>query len=201
MQNNNRLMIGVTGSIASGKSSFCRILKEYGFESINSDEIVSELYQKDGTAYRAIVALGIDNLKKENGEIDKENLRKLIFNDPVMKQKIEALVHPLVLEEINSRVQKSIKTKFVIEVPLLFEAKLEKIFNLIVSVFAEKETIIKNTEKKYNITRLEAEKILSSQMDIEEKMKKSDFVIMNTGTIEDLRVKALELLEKLACFI
>jgi dephospho-CoA kinase len=200
MQNNNRLMIGVTGSIASGKSSFCRILKEYGFESINSDEIVSELYQKDGTAYRAIVALGIDNLRKENGELDKENLRKLIFNDPVMKQKIEALVHPLVLEEINSRIQKSIKTKFVIEVPLLFEAKLEKIFNLIVSVFAEKETIIKNTEKKYNITRLEAEKILSSQMDIEEKMKKSDFVIMNTGTIEDLRVKALELLEKLACF-
>ena len=193
----NKLIIGVTGSIASGKSSFCHILKDLGFELINSDEIVNELYQKDGTAYKAITALGIDNITKNDGEINKENLRMLIFNDPVMKQKVEALVHPLVIDEIQSRIQKSLKTNFAVEVPLLFEAGLQSMFPCIVTVFAEKENILSNTEKKYGIKRAEAEKILSSQMDIEEKMKRSNFVIMNTGTIDDLREKAESLLEKL----
>lgn len=197
MQDNNRLMIGITGSIASGKSSLCRIFNDLGFEIINSDEIVNELYQKGSTAYKAITSLGIQGLKKENGEIDKKNLRKIIFSNPLIKQKIEALVHPLVVDRINSIIQKSPKTKFAVEVPLLFEAKLEKMFPFIVSVFAEKETILRNIEKKYGITRPEAERILSSQMDITEKMKKSDFVVMNTGTLEDLRIEALKLLEKL----
>jgi dephospho-CoA kinase len=168
-----------------------------GFVLIKSDQIVSELYQKDGVAFRAITALVIEGVKKENGDIDKEVLRRTIFNDPVMKQKIEALVHPLVVDEINSKIQKSLRSKFAVEVPLLFEARLEKTFPFIVTVFAEKETILRNIEKKYSITRPEAEKILSSQMDIREKMKKSNFVIMNTGTMEDLRIKAGELLEEL----
>ena len=193
----NKLIIGVTGSIASGKSSFCHILKDLGFELINSDEIVNELYQKDGTAYKAITALGIDNITKNDGEINKENLRRLIFNDPAMKQKVETLVHPLVIDEIQSRIQKSLKTNFAVEVPLLFEAGLQSMFPCIVTVFAERESLLSNTEKKYGITRAEAEKILSSQMDIEEKMKRSNFVIMNTGTIDDLREKAESLLEKL----
>jgi len=197
MQNKTKLMIGITGSIASGKSSFCRILNDLGFEVINSDEIVSELYHKDGTAYKAITALGIDGVTNKNGDIDKESLRKAIFNDPVMKRKIEALVHPLVVEEIQSRIQNSHKERFAVEVPLLFEAGLGDLFPFIVTVFAQKGTILKNTQEKYGISKEEAEKILSTQMPIEEKMKRSDLVIMNTGSLDDLRDKALSLIEEL----
>jgi dephospho-CoA kinase len=192
-----RLIIGVTGGIASGKSTFLSILGDSGFVTISSDDIVKKLYEKDAPGYKELVKLGVKGLLDKDGNINKDALRKMVFSDTARKAEIEKLIHPLVIKEIQAQVQANSTKNIAVEIPLLFEAGLEKMCTHTVTVYADEHMMIDNISARYGITKEEAQKMIYSQMDMQTKMQKSDFVVMNKGTVEDLRNKTLELINKI----
>jgi len=193
----DRLIIGITGGIASGKSTFLAILGDNGFHTISADDIVGKLYQKKAPGYKGLIKLKIDGLFDKDGNLNKKKLREIIFSDSSTKDRVEEIIHPFVIEEIKKQIQASTSNKVVVEIPLLFEVGLENICTYTVTISAKKELMIKNIKDRYVIGKNEAEKMINSQMDIKIKMKKSDFVIINDGNLEDFKCKTLEFIKNL----
>ena len=194
----NRTIIGITGGIASGKSTFLAILGEKGFHTISADDIVGKLYDKNADGYKGLIKLNIDDLFDKDKNVNKEKLREIIFSNSAIKDKIEKIIHPLVIKDIKKQIQDCQSNRIAVEIPLLFEAGLENLCTFTVTISAKKELMTKNINDRYGIGKNEAEKMIDSQMDIQIKMKRSNFVVINDGTLEDLRNKAQELMDKIS---
>ena len=194
----NRTIIGITGGIASGKSTFLAILGEKGFHTISADDIVGKLYDKNADGYKGLIKLNIDDLFDKDKNVNKETLREIIFSNSAIKDKIEKIIHPLVIKDIKKQIQDCQSNRIAVEIPLLFEAGLENLCTFTVTISAKKELMTKNINDRYGIGKNEAEKMIDSQMDIQIKMKRSNFVVINDGTLEDLRNKAQELMDKIS---
>ena len=193
----NRLIIGVTGGIASGKSTFLSILGENGFKIISADEIVKRLYEKGAPGYNAIKGLGIADLFDMNAELNKKRLRHIIFSDVKMKTKVEKMIHPLVISQMKEFIESNHTSNIAVEIPLLFEAGLEDMCTHTVTIYAKKEMMMRNIKTRYGATEKEAEEMLASQMDIQTKMKMSGFVIMNNETLDDLRNRTVDFIKNI----
>lgn len=188
-----RKILGITGSIASGKSFFCNILKEFGFVVIDADKIVHELYQPGNKGYNAL--LKNKSLKiplNTDKTINRDKLRTIVFDNKKNREIIESIIHPLTTAEIKAAIKNQIGN-IAIEIPLLFEKKLEKLVDTTICVHSPLETVIERIIKKFKINEDEAFKILNSQMPISEKLSKADIIILNNSNTEKLREKAKEL--------
>lgn len=194
----NRLIIGITGGIASGKSTFLSIMQENGFFTISADDIVRELYKKNERGYFKILELKLGDVLDNEQNLDTKKLRELIFARPEIKDKIEKTIHPLVTSEINRLIKQSEKNKIAIEVPLLFEAGLENIFTHTVTISAKKDLMIENIVSRYGIQNKDAEKMLGNQMDIQKKVERSTFVIQNNSSYDEFISKGKKLARKLS---
>ncbi len=182
------LKIGLTGSIATGKSTVEKIFKEFGVPVIDADEIVHKLLKEDRIKKKLVDLLG-DVLDK-NGEIDRKKVADIIFSDPKKKKKVEEIIHPEVFRYIQEWIKKQEKINpvgfVIVSVPLMIETGSYKNYDKIILVYAPKELQLKRLLDK-GMSKEEALKRINAQMDIEEKLKYADFVIENTGTIENLR--------------
>lgn len=194
----NRLIIGITGGIASGKSTFLSIMQMNGFFTISADKVVRELYKKNEKGYLKILELKLGDILDSEQNINTKKLRELIFSRPDIKDKIEKAIHPLVTSEINKIIHQSDKNKIAIEVPLLFEAGIENIFTHIVTISAKKDLMIKNIVSRYGIQNENAEKMLNNQMNIQKKVERSTFVIQNNGSYDEFISNGKKLAKKLS---
>jgi len=183
-------VIGITGIMSSGKSSFCKALGELGFRTISSDDLVNTLYQKGSAGAKALAELNINGIVNKDGSVDKPKLRELMFSDAKLRKKIESVVHPIVISEIKDLIKKDEKEPIAIEIPLLFEAGLESLCSFTVTVFREKRHALLSTQEKYKIALIEAENMLNAQLDLVDKMIRSDFTILNDGSLDNLKQKA-----------
>ena len=180
----------LTGSIASGKSEVLKIFKEHGITVIDSDQIVSRLYTRP-------------DVKKTLFEIfrtlERKEIAKQAFSEPQKKASLEAILHPLVIAEIKKRFfeLEAANTKLVVvEVQLLFEAGLQKMFDKVIVVNAEQKNLLSRlVEKGYS--RDGALLRINSQIPSEQKVKKADFVIDNNAGLPALKKEAEKLLVKL----
>ena len=179
------MKIGITGSIASGKSEVTKFLKEQGFSTYDADAISKELTLKNNICYQKIIdTFGIEILD-ESLEINRKKLGEVVFNDFEKKEILENIIHPHVIKEIDNI---NDNLSFV-EVPLLFEAKLEYLFDKIIVVSCDYEVELTRLMKRNNFSKEEAIKRMNSQMDIKIKEKKADYIIYNNGDIESLHEK------------
>lgn len=174
------MIIGLTGVIASGKSTVISILKENGFKVLDCDLIVHDLYQNNTEL--------INKIQKEfncvnNNIINRKKLGEIIFNDSVKRDKLNKIVHPYVFDEIK----KNIDDNIIIDVPLLFETGFNKYVDKVVTIYTKKDILISRLMIRDNINYEYAIKKINSQMDIEEKVKLSDYIIDNNSSIEDLK--------------
>jgi dephospho-CoA kinase len=168
-------MIVITGSIATGKSSVCRLIESMGYAVIDADIIAKELISAD-----VIKSLfGAKFIK--NGEIDRKALGSLVFTDAKQRVKLNEYIHPLVREEINKRVKELQHRglKFVVDIPLFFESGNYDDC-LVCVVYCPKQKQIQRLIKRENLSKQEAIARVESQIDIEEKRQKADFVIDNS---------------------
>jgi dephospho-CoA kinase len=177
-------VIGLTGGIATGKSTVSEILKSEGIPVICADELVKEIYRLASTR---------DHLKQHYPDvisedaIDFEKLREKFFTDKTIKADIEALIYARLPEVWAIAYNRLTNPAFVVyDVPLLFEKNLEKYFDMTVLVYAPREVQRERLVERDEITTELADNILNHQMDIEAKKSKSDFVIDNSGDIEEL---------------
>jgi formamidopyrimidine-DNA glycosylase len=178
----NPLNIGLTGTIASGKSTVLDLFKEKGCLIISSDEIVKELYLEEEIINK------INKLFKLNftKEIDKKILRDYLLTHPKDKKRLENLIHPLVRKEIISRLTKAKEDIRIVEVPLLFKAHYEDMFDSIIIVKANEEVTLKRLEKRNgNIAPLLKE--INKDNMVLENESKAEFIISNDLGISELK--------------
>lgn len=191
------MVIGLTGIIGSGKSTVSRILSEEGYPVIDLDEIVNELIGKEEIVRAVKDLFGEDFV--HDGKVLKKKLSEKVFSDETLLRKYEALVHPKVIEEMKGRLEelRSEGQRIVfVEAPLIFETGTRALFDKVVVVYAEEKEVIRRMEKR-GFEKTDVIMRLKRQIPISEKEKMADFVIYNTSSLSELRLKVKELLEKI----
>ena len=192
------IVIGVTGSLASGKSETTKILQKKGAKVFDADVAARQAIDKGTPAYKAIVKIFGSATLKKNGEIDRKKFAARVFSHPKDLKKLIILTHPGVIFDCMKMIELNKKKTgiLVLNVPLLFESKMESLADYTVVVTADKKKILERARKNGMPEDL-AKKILSTQWPTKRKEKLADFVIENNGTIKELEKKILEVVEKI----
>jgi dephospho-CoA kinase len=193
------IKIAVTGGAGSGKSTVCKILKKLGVIVFNADNFARDVVQKDTPAYHKIVEYFGKQVIEKDGRLNRRFLREIITKDHHAKNILEGILHPeiiLLMKEKLFAAQKS-GGNIAIEVPLLFELGLENLFDLTIMVYSATKYKIKRLEKRDSVTRTNASDLIELQMEDREKVKRSDFVIQNNDSKEQLEKDVKKLYEKI----
>lgn len=197
----NLKKVAVTGGLASGKSTVCRIFAELGAYTVSADSIVHQLLSPELTSGKRIADL-LGNDIISGGQIDRKKVADKVFKNPNLLKQLEEITHPLVFIEMQKNYQEAnpINTYklFVAEVPLLFES-YEKNNWFDYSITIDAPTDLRQKRFLANQGTLEDYKRRSQrQLPDEEKLKRADFVIQNTGDIKALKAQILPIFQKLS---
>ncbi len=177
------IRIGITGSIATGKSTVTNYILKKGYLVLDSDKIVRELLTRDTTCINEIAK--IFPVVNQN-VIDRKRLGQIIFHDQQAKENLEQIIHPRVIEELEKSTKICHDDIIFYDIPLLYESKLEYLCDIIVVVYVDEKTQLQRLVQRDNIEEVFARTIIANQMNIEEKKKRADFVLHNTTSQEDL---------------
>ena len=184
------MFIGVTGGVGAGKSTILQILEEeYNAYIILADDVARELMEKGKASYRAVVKAFGKDILREDGEIDRQILADIVFNDEEKLNLLNSIVHPLVRKAIVKE-QKQVNKKdldrlVVLEAALLIEAGYKELLDEIWAVIVQKEIRIQRLMNDRGYTREKSESIIANQLSDEEFRANCDFVIDNSGTLEE----------------
>ncbi|MBX9685109.1 MAG: dephospho-CoA kinase [Candidatus Obscuribacterales bacterium] len=188
-------VIGITGTIASGKSLVGKILREMAYPVLDTDKIAHELQATDEVLRARLRARFGDAIFSDSGKLDRKKLASIVFNDKKALQDLNALMHPVIMAECRRRIAELKDASFVfVEVPLLFEAGLQNEYDEIWIVIASEVEVRKRLKERDKLSDEEVEKRIRSQFPQDVKVAGSDYVIDNSGTINDARLRIQELL-------
>lgn len=189
--------MGLTGNYGMGKSTVLHLFEKFGAVVINTDEIVKSLLKEKKVLERIRRLLG-DQVFLENGSLDTKRVADAVFREDVLRRSLEDILHPLVFEETTlllDRIEAEDKI-VLIEIPLLFEREHEGRLNKTITVYTTEKTALERVEKK-GISLDDALLRLKAQLPVEEKMRRSDFVIDNNGALEDTAAQVEKICKEL----
>lgn len=190
-------IIGLTGGIASGKSTVSALLHEKGYTIIDADLAARMVVEVGQPAYLAIVEAFGKGILQENGQIDRAGLGAIIFNDQTKRNLLNGIVHPAVRSMMLSHKDEAVengKQTIIMDIPLLFESDLTWMVDRTIVVTVEKDVQLSRLMKRNKMTEEEAASRISSQLPLREKVEKADAVIDNNGSVEDTLKQVEELL-------
>lgn len=191
------IKIGLTGGVATGKSTVAKILKEKGAELISSDELAHRAMAPGGFAYDGVISEFGPEIILSDGKINRRRLGEIVFNDESARKRLERIIHPIVLKEIKQGLEDYSKQRtriVIIEVPLLFEVGWMDLFDYIWVVYAPYERQLQRLMERDQISEIEAIKRIIAQMPLEEKKKLADAVIENNDGLDVLEKQVTTLL-------
>ena len=212
----------ITGSIGSGKSTVCELLRDRGFEIIDADRIshcvldrcaaqVAEIFGAQYVVQKDVQAANLNAQAEFNSRsdeeissalcisVDRKKLGELVFKNPVELAKLEALLHPKITAEILSQAR-ALEAKgklYFVDIPLFFEGKRYEFFDKVAVVYAPKDTLIARVMKRNGLDHAAAKHRVELQTDIEQKRAMADFVIDNRGDLAALKVAVERFLKEL----
>ena len=191
------MVIGLTGGIGTGKSTVARRLVEKGYRVIDADMISRSIIEKDEVIKEILEKIDKDLF--ENGKINRKKLAQIVFKDEKKLDVLNSIMHPLIIREMKNEIEKQRKIYdiVIVDMPLIFEMKIEKEFDVILLVYASKQVQIKRIVQRDGRTEEEAESIINSQIDLEFKRKRSDYILENNGTLEHLYAKTDKILKEI----
>jgi len=181
------LIIGLTGGIASGKSTISNMLKEKGIPVIDADVEARLAVEIGEPAYEEIVSyFGTEILNKDH-TIDRAKLGTIIFNNEEKRLKLNSIVHPAVRKRMNEKKEREIEkgsNNIVLDIPLLFESQLTYMVDKVLLVYVSEEVQLQRLMNRNQLTEEEANARILSQMPLKDKLQLADAVIDNNGTIQ-----------------
>lgn len=196
-----RLLLGVTGSIATGKSAVARMLEELGAKTIDFDVLSRVVVEPGKPAWQDIVNYFGEQVLAEDKTLDREKLRAIVFQDMEKRKKLESFTHPRIGEEFNRLVaayaEEDPAAIIQVVIPLLIEINMQALFHHLLMVYAPEAVQKKRLIARDGISEELAMQMIRSQMSPEEKKGYCDLIIDNSGTLEETRQKVQELWQEL----
>lgn len=193
------LVIGLTGGIASGKSTVSSMLKQMGFTVIDADIEARLAVEKGTEAYEEIVRHFGEDILNETEEIDRAKLGSIIFQEEEQRLKLNSIVHPAVRQQMLQKKEAAIQkgeSLIILDIPLLFEGKLEYLADQTLLIYVDEQTQLARLMARNKLTEDEAIARIRSQLPLADKKKLADDIIYNNGTIEETQHQLLSLLKK-----
>ncbi|KRF16064.1 dephospho-CoA kinase [Nocardioides sp. Soil796] len=192
------MRVGLTGGVASGKSTVSAILAELGAVIIDADALAREVVEQGTPGLAAVVAEFGDGLLTPQGDLDRPAMGRLVFGDEAARKRLEAIVHPLVFERIVELESAAGPDDVVVhDIPLLAESGRADTFDAVIVVHAPADVQVERMVRDRGWTEEEAKSRIAAQVDAEERLAIATHVIDNTGTHEDLRHRVAEVLAEL----
>ena len=180
------MRIAIAGNIASGKTAVEGFFREFGYEVLDTDKIAHSILNSD-VAVEIINAFTGEDIS-DNGVINRKKLGDIVFSNYHSRKKLENIVHPIIREELQKYFElKKDSDVVLVAIPLVFEAKMEDLFDKIIFVFADDETRLERLMLRNDYTEQEALKRINSQMSQFMKLEDSDYVFHNNGTLDNLK--------------
>ncbi len=187
------LLLGITGGIATGKSVVAEMFRECGAFIIDSDLLSRKIVQPEEPAWKEIISYFGELVLLEDKSLNRKLLSEIVFSDPEKRKKLEEYTHPRIHEEMIREIQnyllKDPEAIIAVIVPLLFEVRWDSLFHKTLLVYAPKEIQLQRLIARDKISRERALQIIHSQMPIEEKKQYADFIIDNSGNLEETRAQ------------
>ena len=181
-------IVAITGGIGSGKTTISKYLKKNNFAVHESDSAVSQIYIKPNKLFLSFLKKNVSKEVVTRNKIDKKKIAEIIFNDKKIKQKLENYIHKEVKKSRDSFVKKNIKNKknlIFVDIPLLFENKLEKNFDKVLCVIAKKKIRTERVLRNKKFTKKTLQKIFKFQVSDKERKARSNIIIYNNDTKKD----------------
>ena len=195
------LKVGLTGSIAVGKSYVLSVLTELGCVTFDADKIAHSVMEPGREAHRDIVQEFGEDVLASDGSIDRQKLGAVVFADDARRKRLNEIVHPRVIEEQNRLLleaeARDPNAIAVIDAALMIESGGYKRFDKLIVVYCDRETQIERLMRRSRITREDAERRVGAQMSSEEKLRFADYRISTVGTFEETRRRVMEVYEDL----
>ena len=193
------MIIGITGSIGSGKTSVAKIFSRHNYKIVDADEISHHILRNNLLVKEKLIKNFGKEILDKNKNIDREELGNIVFKDKRKLKKLNSIMHPAIINKIKIRIKKIQKkygdgTKIIIDAPLLLETNAKKIVDNVIVVQAEIEKI---TERNKKFSKDKIEKISEFQMPMYEKIKYADFVVDNNGDLKHLEKQINEIITKI----
>jgi len=182
------LVIGLTGGIATGKSTVTKMMKRLGVPVIDADQIARQVVEPGRSAYQAVIKQFGEDILLDNGQINRPKLGSIVFADKEKREQLNQIVHPAVRQEMlqlrDQYIERGVKS-VVLDIPLLFESKLTNMVDKVIVVYVPKQLQLKRLINRDQFTEPEALQRINAQLPTIEKAKQADAVIDNRYTKEN----------------
>ena len=190
-------IIGITGGIASGKSTVTEFLRQQGYQVIDADQVVHELQEPGERLYQALLSAFGPAILQKDRRLDRPKLGAMIFGNPELLEQSSQIQNRIIREELAGRRDLLAETEavFFMDLPLLFELQYEEWFDQIWLVDVTVETQLSRLMSRNALSQEEAEKRIAAQLSLQEKRKRADVLIKNNGNLEDTLAQVGQLLK------
>lgn len=192
-------MIGLTGGIASGKSTVGNILRSFGITVVDADELAHNAIKLGNSVYEDVVKEFGTDILNDSKEIDRKKLAQIVFADENLKKRLEVLIHAEVIAKIDEMMQihrSDEEPLMVFEIPLLFEVGMEKKFDQVWVVDVDEKVQLERLMTRNNFTLDEARQRISAQFSLSQKREKADIIISNNGNQAAVKLQVESLLKE-----
>jgi dephospho-CoA kinase len=192
--------IGLTGGIATGKSTVSKILRDIGIAVIDADILAREVTKPGSKAIEEIKQAFGSEMVGADGNLDRSRLGRVVFKDQEKLKKLETILHPKI-QELRSRERLKLEQAghalAFYDVPLLFEKNMQSEFDAVLLVYAPPEDQRRRLQERDNLSDAEIELRMKAQIPIDEKVKMAQYVILNNGSVADLKLNVQSILKDL----
>lgn len=193
----NRIIIGLTGSFGSGKTTVARIFATLGAKVIDADKIAHGLISFRSAVYKKIVAAFGKDILDKNKRIDRIKLGRIVFCDRKLLFKLNQIIHPEVIKTIKAKIRNSKSRLIALDVPLLIEAGLNKIADKVIVVKTKRDKQVKRIQNKTNLNKAGILRRIKNQMPFSLKARFADYIIDNSGSIKETEKQVEGICKKL----
>ncbi len=198
MKSDNQRVVGLTGSVATGKTTVTEMFQRLGAAIVDADQLARAVVQPGTKALQEIVRLCGQEILLASGELDRSSLRQRIIADQELREEVNAITHPRILELESAAIKEAAFPLVIVDAALMIESGSYTRFRELILVYVPRDVQLKRLMKREGMTRKAAVAFMDTQMDIEEKKKYATYLVDNSGTVEETAEQVVKLHEILS---